>query len=389
MKLKTFFLLFVFSMVYLLGCQMDTGNSLKRSFCYWKTNLRFNDAEMKMVNQLRLQHFYLRLFDVEWSSTISKAVPVGVLTGAYNNKLCLESITPCVYISNLVMQKSSESDLDLIAQKTVQKAKSLLSDLENNYVNAVVESSPEWIELNKKSDNWNIISQLRDSIEALAHEKWRVNNTEFLIDCDWTEQSKEKYFYFLNSVKTDFPEMKIVCTLRLWQYKYTEKAGIPPVERCLLMCYSVGNPREYSQTNSIASFDEIKLYLTENQYTLPLDVVLPIYNWCVIFRNKEFKGVFNIENLNDLQADTATYKSLGTDRYFFKRDTVIGSLYLRYGDELKVEQVSPDELEKIVALIKENVKLDAESKISLFSWDTTYIKNYGIEKINRYFERFN
>jgi len=174
----------------------------------------------------------------------------------------------------------------------------------------------------------------------------------------------------------------------MWQYKYKEKAGVPPVDKCLLMCYSITDTKDINQTNSIATYNTIKPYFVNSSYSLPLDVALPIYRWAVLFRNGQFKNLIsNIYRL-DYQHDTSVYQKIAENRYVFKTDTVIGDVYLRYGDEIRIEQLSDNELSKIVDLVQSKININTGTRISFFSWDTTYIKQYGIENIKKYYNQF-
>jgi hypothetical protein len=61
---------------------------------------------------------------------------------------------------------------------------------------------------------------------------------------------------------------------------------------------------------------------------------------------------------------------------------------VRYGDEVKLEQTDSAELSKIIDLVNNNIKLQNGARIAFFSWDTNYIKQYGIENFEKYFKSF-
>ncbi|NJO92849.1 MAG: hypothetical protein HC831_30680 [Chloroflexia bacterium] len=208
---------------------------------------------------------------------------------------------------------------------------------------------------------------------------------EIQIDCDWTPKSKENYFYFLNELKTINQEKEISVTLRLWQLKYQDKAGIPPVEKVMLMCYSTGNPQEYNIDNSLASFEAIKPYVENQSYDLHVDIALPVYSWSVLFRNKKFKGIIRDLDPEIVKQDTFLFQRLKENLYLFKTDTVIENTYIRYGDEIRLESFSQTDMDKLIKLLKKEKLHNSGSTISLFSWDTTYIKNYGYENIESYY----
>ncbi len=352
------------------------------SFYYWKTEFSMNSKDYEIMKQLNVKHFYIKYLDVDWSTTYNAPVPIGEMSNVYKSEVQLDNITPCVFITNTVMSKCNNAELDDLARKIKRKIDGLNADFESTYTYGIYDRMT-------KGQRKDSIYKLADSVRNESEKRWRANQSEIQIDCDWTEATREKYFYFLKQIKKQFPEKKISCTLRLWQYKYSEKAGIPPVDKCLLMCYSVTNTKDIKQTNSIATYNDVKSYFGNTSYPIHLDIALPIYSWAVLFRNGQFKNLIgNMESLN-YQTDTLVYRKIADNRYLFKRDTVIGDIYLRYGDEIRVEQLSDNELNKIVDLIQSKIKINKDTKISFFSWDTTYIKHYGIENIKKYYNQFN
>ena len=54
---------------------------------------------------------------------------------------------------------------------------------------------------------------------------------EVQFDCDWTESTRVQYFAFLRESRKLFSGWRVSSTVRLYQYKYPEKAGVPPIER--------------------------------------------------------------------------------------------------------------------------------------------------------------
>jgi len=334
------------------------------AFYYWKTEYKFNEKDRQLSGEMGVKKFYIRYFDVDWSATRKEAIPVGSFHFQYNELMPLDFV-PCVFITNTVMLKSSNAQLDSLAIRMKRKISAITDDIFQTR-KYEYESKPDSIK-NKIKDEW----------------------PEIQIDCDWTPSSKANYFYFLKKFKEAYTDKKISVTLRLWQFKYQDKAGIPPVDKVMLMCYSLGNPKEYNIENSIATFGDIEKYIKNQKYAVPVDIALPIFNWGVMFRNKKFKGIIGDLNAEAIISDSVHYNHIEANRYSFKNDTVIGNSYIRFGDELRLESLDPSDLKELIKLIRNSEFYNEKSTIAFFSWDTTYINQYGKENIKNYYRRFN
>ena len=113
------------------------------------------------------------------------------------------------------------------------------------------------------------IEKLADNILKKIHELNRKTPVEVQFDCDWTQITKNNFFYFLSyfkkqlanriSMTTPDPlrdlqtEPVVSATIRLHQLKFPEKTGVPPVDKGMLMFYNTGNLRAWeTQTPSPA-----------------------------------------------------------------------------------------------------------------------------------------
>jgi hypothetical protein len=355
------YLVFIFFLFSFMHCSTNQENY--RAFYYWKTNFALSETEKQLSNDFGVKTFYIRFFDVDWSTMRNEAVPVGILN-TWNSQRFPDKFVPCVFITNTVLLKSSQEQLDTLAKRIHVKVNEIAESLVSNQ-----QWSPDsaWVVKN-----------------GLVKQNWH----EIQIDCDWTEKSKENYFYFLKRIKELSNGKQISVTLRLWQLKYQEKAGIPPADRVMLMCYSTGNPGEYQIENSIATFDAIKPYIQGQEYSIPVDFALPIYSWAVLFRNKKYKGILRNLDMHTVQNDTVGYQSLNKSLFRFKSDTVIGNDYIRFGDEIRLESLSEKDMKKLVKWLAGSSLFTKGSTVSFFAWDTLYIQNYGKENIQKYFDGF-
>ena len=354
----------IYILILLLVSNCNKKEIKNGAFYYWKTDYHFDKQDKQFADEFGVNKFYLRYFDVDWSATRKEAIPVASITYEWN-EIMPEDFVPCIFITNTVMLKSSIIQLDTLVVRMKKKVTSITDGIFQTREYAV-EGEP-------------------DSIKNKLKKEW----PEIQIDCDWTPTSKENYFYFLKKFKEAFPDKKISATLRLWQFKYQEKAGIPPVDKVMLMCYSLGNPKEYNIENSLATYKDIALYIKNQKYILPVDIALPIFNWGVMFRNKKFKGIIGDIDAASIASGTVRYSHIDANRYSFKYDSVVGNTYIRFGDELRLESLDPDDMEDLIKLIRKSEFYNDKCTIAFFSWDTTYIQNYGKETIKDYYRLFN
>ena len=75
--------------------------------------------------------------------------------------------------------------------------------------------------------------------------------------------------------------------------------------------------------------------------------------------------------------------------YEVTKDTVIDYKdYLRVGDKIKYEEITPEQINKAIALIRQNIKLDKEITVSLFHLDANQLNNYTNEEISHFYSDF-
>ncbi len=283
---------------------------------------------------------YVKFFDVKLNYK-QKVVPVSIID-VKENRFDKE-IIPAFYITNDAVKKLSKKELSKLAANIAVLIKKISKKISVNPIN------------------------------------------EIQVDCDWTIGSKEKYFYFLKEFRKKSGVEELSATLRLWQYKLPKKAGIPPVDRCMLMCYSTGNPQDYNTKNAIADSQVILSYLKKTDYELPVDIALPIYFWAIHFRNKEFVNIFQDFDFR-LFKDNNLFASLPDNKYLLKKDTVLHNTYLRAGDEIKVNEISINELNRIATIASK--QKTAQKRIAVFSWENKYLKKYKEDEIKTIFSKF-
>lgn len=357
-------------LLFLLSCdkQSEYSNSEQHSFCYWNTTY---SADTALWNKTGANHLYVRYFDVDWDALSGEARPIASITS--NDSLPF-NYTPSVFLTNKVFEKSDQQALDSLSARIKRRIDNITGSFGRNAYYA-------------RKRNYDS-SLNRDSIRKLAISDYQKRYKDILIDCDWTAGTKDKFFYFLNRLKKECGDKNITVTLRLWQYKQTKTAGVPPVNRCLLMCYNMQTANDFNVENSIASMNELKKYISGDKYPVKLDVALPIFSWAVLFRNEKFVGLLGNATNKDYEDNFVEYESIGNGRYRSLVDKVVGNFFIRKGDIIRVEGISKKELQDMGEYLKKEIPMDEYSRITFFSWNKSYIENYGTEELKYIYNLF-
>jgi len=313
---------------------------------------------------------YMRFFDVGWNPYDKQAEPIATLWDLSDETNRI-NITPSVYITNDVLLQSTRPQLAELAQKINKRVTHILKTSKEKTLRYVLYK-------------YGLQDEEKDACEKEEAQIFNGRFNEILIDCDWTVKSKDNYFYLLGEIKKQMPEYLLSATIRLWQYRDYETAGIPPVNRGLLMCYNMSNPTSYDNENSIGSSKIMKRYINNDNYPLKLDAALPIFNWALVFRGGKFKGILPDDYYT---LKNKAFKKISENNYVLQNDITIEGTYYRNGDEIRLEQVSDDEMKKMIAILKNNVDLEG-SRVTFFSWNENYINCYGINAISGYYSLF-
>lgn len=375
-------IIFILLFVVLTSASCENEHEVIRSFCYWKTNLNFQKQDDSLIRNLKVQHMYVRFFDVDWNPYAKEPLPVATILDVRLNESNPE-ITPSIFITNDVVLQANTKQLDSLAARIAKRVELIGIKINEtkaeNSAHNIVYPKDYYKQKNYKSINY-------DSVKAIELTKLKVDFKEILIDCDWTEKSQKNYFYLLKQIKKEYPTAKISATIRLWQYKYAEKAGTPPVDKGLLMCYNIAKPDDFKTKNSIGTSEELAQYITHDKYKLKLDIALPLYSWAVVFRGNQFKGI--LSDYDQLWENTNKLKKASDTKYILEDDVLVGQTYLRNGDEIRIEKISEDELEKMISIVKSKIKIDNETKVTFFSFDKKYINDYGTQNISNFYASF-
>ena len=334
---------------------------------YWKTTLDFDTTDQKIAHDIGLKTLYVRCFDVDYSAGFGMAIPLGELSGMRSDDISAYDIVPVVYLTQAVLNNLSERGLDSLAERIWPKIQKHNQSFAQSAVNAAF---------------YKLSDAARDSLyekygynytDSLA-KVYAVNNyPEIQMDCDWSKSTRDKYFGFLKTMKR-ISGKRLTCTLRLHQF--ADRDVLPPVDAVMLMAYNVSNIKQSDAPNAIIAPDKINAYLKGGTYPLPLDVALPIFSWAACYRGGQYVGLLRDVWATDV-ANNETFHSLGDNRYRMTRDTVMGHLFLRTGDELRVDEPSEKVLRETAQTIHSHAGQTSGYRIAFFDWNTTKISNYA------------
>lgn len=327
------------ALLLLLGCTSHRAERVERAFYFWKGASQISRGEDSLLKAAHVGKLYVKFFEVEPDSILGNR-PTAKLQLYYHRDSI--QIVPTVFIRNEVFRNATKTSLDALADN--------VNFLLRKYA---------------KQGRFN-----SDSI------------TEYQIDCDWTKSTKANYFHFLKALKK-VSGKQISCTLRLYPYKYQKQMGVPPVDRAMLMCYSLNNPLDDKSANSILDERALDSYLG-GEYPLPLDIALPTYSWMLVYQNDRFARLLRAQPSDFNQ----TLKPLRPMWFEATQDIVVDGFYVRRGDRIKYEMVSGKQLANAVARIKKRVPLDDQITVAFFHLDQTQLKLYKSEEINHLYTLF-
>ncbi|MFZ4399924.1 MAG: hypothetical protein ACOYO1_07820 [Bacteroidales bacterium] len=284
----------------------------------------FSKDETKAIFDNGIKKIYFRLSDVVWNKEYH-AEPVNINKLPLNHAIAnYAEIVPCMFFTNEVMIKSTKDELEFMAQKIAMKVNS-------------------------------------DSVH------------EFQLDCDWSDESREHYFYFIQTLKPLLnSNICLTATIRLYQYKYPDKAGIPPVDRGMLMLYNFNIPKKYDAKNAIFELDEAKKYMGNKHYKLPLDFAVAHFKWRILY---DIDNTF-IAYVNQSDADILIENSVSSANnsvYIINNDVSIEGYFARKGQKLAIHQADYKTLKQSYSLIKK-LKNTREYAIAVFDMNETTVK---------------
>ncbi len=340
-------LFFLFTGMIFPGCGRQGPRSVTPAFYHWQTTFNITSAEREYLDSLGCRKLYVKLLDVGRSENSGEITPYSLLDAGEPGNIRGMDIVPVVFITNEVFKNTTNGQLDWLAGKVA----GVLTGFE-------------------KTLNTGLINEIQ-------------------IDCDWTPSTREPFFLFLQKIRRLLPEnARLSATIRLHQYKFPEQTGVPPVDRGMLMFYNTGDIESDGDQNSIFYPADAQKYVAGAAagYPLPLDLALPVFSWGLVYRDDDLWKI--IPEISDaILKDTSRFVAFPgntreiSPRFSVKNGTFLSGHYLRPGDMLRIEAVSP-------ALLYEAARLAAKTDladhttVAFFQLDTLALRRYPVQLLD-------
>ena len=326
----------------LFACQKETDRSLSRAFYHWQTELDPSEAEKEWMDSLGISKLYIKFFDVDWDAESGQAVPLATVQIASDFRF--SEIIPTVFITNRTMRSVPDPEVPALA------------------------------------------ARITGSIQAILRKHPLLEASGIQIDCDWSGQTREKYFRLLKAIRAELGSaMDLSATIRLHQVKYFRETGIPPVDRGMLMFYNVGEVADWDCENSILNQADAGAYLQNfREYPLELDLVLPIFSWGVLYRQGRMIRLINNLRPEALQ-DTSYFHEAANNRFEITKSTYLDGYYLYRGDLIRTESVSTSLLNWSARTLSPLLKTQ-NLTAGFYHLDSSTIKHYEYEELEAVFQ---
>jgi hypothetical protein len=338
-RTQTALLFFLLFPLLFLHCNTTKSTIQHHGFYYWESRFRMEQQDKAYLRKLDVSKLYIKFFDVVYQD---KASPEGIIS--FNSAIPAGfDIIPVVFITNETIAKSDSLGIEDLAIKI------------NNRLEMEIART-------------RIAKQVK----------------ELQIDCDWTQSTRNRYFYLLSLIGKVSP-YRLSATIRLHQYKYN-KNNIPPVDKGLLMCYNINDPTIFSVTNSLFDKEEVMKYIRNVRYPIPLDLAVPAFSWGVMFNStRKFEGFTNSLKQKQVENGAALQKTERPNVFVCTAQTYIGNRYFSRGDFVRVEEASANDIKEIVAYLKGRLN-QQDATLIMFHYDQLIKENEDPQSLYQIFQ---
>ncbi len=341
MRARRNYFIFLIYATFFTACRPKTTTT--HSFYLWRSNTSLSSKEILTLHNLHITKLYLHFFDVVRDKETGYIIPTAAVK-VDSKSLSNFELIPVVYFDNSALNNMKSSDAEVLSKRIVTYTNNLCG---------------------------------KDSI---------VYN-EFQLDCDWNESTKATYFQIIQNTKALMPGKIISSTIRLHQVKYRNITGIPPADRGTLMFYNMGDFNPGNDDNSILNLEESEKYITTlDDYPLPLDVALPVYEWSVIFRYNKPVSIIHRTGTEELK-NLPGIRQLHENSFIADTSTWFHSEYIKQNDIIKTETVTFDQLKKAASLLRRHLKNENRTVI-LFDLEEKNINRIKQDEILSVFNTF-
>jgi hypothetical protein len=188
--------------------------------------------ERNTLRDNQVSTLYVRYFDIDWTPADTAPLPEDLFS--YRSSPANYTIIPVVCIRNRVFERLDPKAVPAFAA--------------------------------------DVYTRVR-----LINETCHIRNQEIQFDCDWTGKTKENYFAFLREYHSKSVQ-PISSAIRMFQLRYPEKAGVPPVDHGVLYYFNL-EETDTGDTRSVYERAIAHRYTPAlRSYPLTLDVALPLFS---------------------------------------------------------------------------------------------------------------
>lgn len=330
-KIKLFFCISL-SIILHISCQKKEPSV---GFYYWKTNYKSDTLSQKMIQDLKSNTLFVRIMDIDFTDGGIEPVPISPIS--FEQTLpSNQTFVPVVFINQRIFTELDSLQIRGLAHK--------------------------------------MIPFVSEKVKQSGKEDFK----ELQIDCDWTKSSRDKFFYLLEYLQKipELNEVTITTTLRLHQVKNIQSSGIPPVKRATLMCYNMGNLRQFGDHNSILNQQDLTTYLsgTLKDYPLELDIALPLFDWYVAFRDHQYIGISKYIDKSDLDDKSLFTRNPKTELFILNQD--LQKANLKKGDVIRHEFITKEQLIATAKFLNKELQ-GKEKRIIFYHLAPEVLSNYN------------
>ncbi|MDR6737918.1 hypothetical protein [Sphingobacterium sp. 2149] len=342
-KTQLFLFLVPSTLLFLISCSKtshDTG------FYFWKTVFQLDTVENRALEEIKAQSIYVRIMDIDFDPSGVQAVPISPIT--FTQPVPKEQqVIPVVFVNQRIFTEMDSLQIRGLANKIVP------------------------------------------FIVAKIKQAGKENFKELQLDCDWTKTSRDKFFYLLTYLQ-QLPALKdilVSSTLRLHQVKNIVTSGVPPVRKVMLMCYNMGNLRQFGPQNSIINQKDLKTYLSGSlhNYPIEMDIALPIFQWFVVFRNNNYIGISKHISEEEIKDASLFTHNPNTNLYILTKD--LPKANLKKDDIIRFESVNQEDLLQTAKFLKGELK-GKEHRIIFYHLDQATLANHSNAELQKIIAAF-
>lgn len=343
LRIRLFLFLVPFWLLLLSSC---SNSKPETGFYFWKTVFQLDTVEYRALKEVAAISIYTRIMDIDFDPSGVQAVPVSPIT--FSQPVPQEhALIPVVFINQRIFSEMDSLEIRALANKIVP------------FVSA--------------------------KIKQAGKEEFN----ELQLDCDWTQSSRDKFFYLLKYIQ-ELPALKgivVSSTLRLHQVKNTVTSGIPPVKKVALMCYNMGNLRQFGNQNSILNQQDLKTYLGGplRNYPLEMDIALPLFQWFVVFRNNNYIGISKHISEQDINNTTLFTHNPNSNLYILTVD--LPKANLKKGDVVRFEKVTQNDLLQTAKFLRGELK-GKKHQLIFYHLDQATLANHGNAELQEIIRAF-